>query len=139
MWYFYKYTCMFRFFMDLCVHWNACHQYYHFASLGIFMHQGYRKQRLTKSLHIFLYGQEIIRRFCFKMWSMKILDVIYSLWLSLLQKLHYGCRNVAKFDKNYFHLHHIRIDCPFHIFNICKVSLWFNTSLASMRLVCAWR
>ena len=35
------------------------------------------------------------------------------------------------------HLHHIRIDCPFHIFNISKVSLWFNTSLASMRLVCA--
>ena len=51
---------MFRFFMDLCVHWNACHQCYHFASLGIFMHQGYRMQRLTKSLHIFLYGQEII-------------------------------------------------------------------------------
>ena len=73
---------MFRFFMDLCVHWNACHEYYYFPSLGIFMHQGYRMQRLTKSLHIFLYGQEIIRRFCFKMYSVKILDVIYSLWLS---------------------------------------------------------
>ena len=57
---------MFRFFMDLCVHWNACHEYYYFASLGIFMHQEYRMQRLTKSLHIFLYGQEIIRRFWFK-------------------------------------------------------------------------
>ena len=28
---------MFRFFMDLCVHWNARHEYYYFASLGIFM------------------------------------------------------------------------------------------------------
>ena len=32
---------MFRFFMDLCVHWSACHEYYYFASLGIFMHQAY--------------------------------------------------------------------------------------------------
>ena len=52
----------------------------YFASLGIFMHQGYRTHRLTKSLPIFLYGQEIIRRFCCKMYSIKILDVIYSLW-----------------------------------------------------------
>ena len=57
---------MFRFFMDLCTHWNACHEYDYFASLGIFMHQEYRMQRLTKSLHIFLYGQEIIRRLWFK-------------------------------------------------------------------------
>ena len=60
---------MFRFFMDLCVHleYKFCHEYYYFASLGTFMHQEYRMQRLTKSLHIFLYGQEIIRRFWFKM------------------------------------------------------------------------
>ena len=44
---------MFRFFIDLCVHQNACHEYYYFASLGIFMHRGCRTQRLTKSLHIF--------------------------------------------------------------------------------------
>ena len=44
---------MFRFFIDLCVHQNACHEYYYFASLGIFMLQGCRTQRLTKSLHIF--------------------------------------------------------------------------------------
>ena len=30
---------MFRFFMDLCFHWNACHEYYYFASLESFMHQ----------------------------------------------------------------------------------------------------
>ena len=44
---------MFWFFVDLYVHWNACHEYYYFASLGIFMHQGCRMQRSIKSLHIF--------------------------------------------------------------------------------------
>ena len=28
---------MFRFFMDLCIHWSVCHEYCYFASLGIFM------------------------------------------------------------------------------------------------------
>ena len=46
---------IFRFFMDPGVHWNACHQYYYFASLEIFMHQGYRMQRLTKSLHNYFF------------------------------------------------------------------------------------
>ena len=27
---------MFRFFMDLCIHWSACHEYYYFAFLGIY-------------------------------------------------------------------------------------------------------
>ena len=43
---------MFRFFIDLCILRNACHEYYYFASLGTFMHQGYRMQRLKKSLNI---------------------------------------------------------------------------------------
>ena len=37
---------MFRFFIDLCVHQNAFHEYCYFAFLGIFMHQGCRTQRL---------------------------------------------------------------------------------------------
>ena len=46
---------MFRcFFFGLCVHQNACHEYYYLATFAIFMHQGCRTQRLTKSLHIFL-------------------------------------------------------------------------------------
>ena len=57
---------MFRFFMDLCVHWNACHEYYYFASLGIFMHQGYRMQRLTKSLHIFWMDKWLLEDFVLK-------------------------------------------------------------------------
>ena len=57
---------MFQFFMDLCVHWNACHQYYQFASLGIFVHQGYRMQRLTKSVHIFLYDKRLLEDFVLK-------------------------------------------------------------------------
>ena len=44
---------MFRFFIDLCILRNACHEYYYFASLGTFMHQGYRMQRL-KSHCIFV-------------------------------------------------------------------------------------
>ena len=54
---------MFIFCIDLCVHQNVCHEYYYFASLGILTHQGCRTQRLTKSLRIFLYGQEIIKKF----------------------------------------------------------------------------
>ena len=38
-----------------------CHEYHYFASLGVFMHQGCRMQRLTKSLRIFLYGQWNVR------------------------------------------------------------------------------
>ena len=38
---------MFRFFMDLCIHWNACHEYYYFASLGIFMHQDAEVNKVT--------------------------------------------------------------------------------------------
>ena len=59
---------MFRFFMDLCIHWNACHEYYYFASLGIFMHQGCRMQRLTKSLHIFCMDKRLLEDF-FKKWK----------------------------------------------------------------------
>ena len=57
---------MFRFFMDLCVHQNACHEYYYFASLGIFMHQEYRTQRLTKSLHIFCMDKRLLEDFVLK-------------------------------------------------------------------------
>ena len=38
---------MFRFFVDLYVHWNACHEYYYFASLGIFMHQDAEVNKVT--------------------------------------------------------------------------------------------
>ena len=51
---------MFRFFIDLCIHRNASHEYYYFASLGTFMHQGYRMQRLKKSLHIFCMDKRLL-------------------------------------------------------------------------------
>ena len=63
--YFYKYTCS-DFFMDLCVYWNTSHEYYYFASLGIFMHQGCRMQRLTKSLHIFCMDKRLLEDFVLK-------------------------------------------------------------------------
>ena len=63
--YFYKYTCS-DFFMDLCVYWNTCHEYYYFASLGIFMHEGCRMQRLTKSLHIFCMDKRLLEDFVLK-------------------------------------------------------------------------
>ena len=50
----------------LCVHWNTCHEYYYFASLGIFMHQGCRMQRLTKSLHIFCMDKRLLEDFVLK-------------------------------------------------------------------------
>ena len=57
-----------RFFMDLDLASIGMHAMniiiLHFWG---FMHQGCRTQRLTKSLHISLYGQEIIRRLCCKM------------------------------------------------------------------------
>ena len=54
---------MFRFFIDLCILRNACHEYYYFASLGTFMHQGYRMQRLKKSLHIFCMDKRLLEDF----------------------------------------------------------------------------
>ena len=57
---------MFKFFMDLCVQWNSCHEYYCFASLGIFMHQGCRMQRLTESLHIFCMDKRLLEDFVLK-------------------------------------------------------------------------
>ena len=57
---------MFRFFVDLCIHWNACHEYYYFASLGIIMHQGYKMQRLTRWLHIFCMDKGLLEDFVLK-------------------------------------------------------------------------
>ena len=57
---------MFRFFVDLCIHWNAHHEYYYIASLGIIMHQGYKMQRLTRSLHIFCMDKGLLEDFVLK-------------------------------------------------------------------------
>ena len=54
---------IFRFLLIFCVQWNAYHEYYYFASLGIFMHQGCRMQRLTKSLHIFCIDKRLLGNF----------------------------------------------------------------------------
>ena len=44
-----------------------CHEYYYFASLGIFKHQGCRMQRLTKSLHVFFcMGKRLLGDFVVK-------------------------------------------------------------------------
>ena len=44
---------MFRFFMDLCVHWNACHECYYFASLGIFYASGIQDAEVNKVIAYF--------------------------------------------------------------------------------------
>ena len=39
---------MFRFLLIFCVQWNACHEYYYFASLGIFYASGMQDAEVNK-------------------------------------------------------------------------------------------